>query len=557
MSYQINPWVAHRSFLPKNAEPKVVLSNELLHELLTLEGVAARAWHLFAEKGFHTTAALATELGMPESDVRSLFDDLENAAIIANAELNSRTVAQQVIELAEFREHESSERFASGGYTEPAPGGSNLELEFEMQDWALSHGYLWSAVWELTYRCNESCIHCFNPGASHSASEKAHRKTSLLDKREWLAMLDELKILGVFRLLLTGGEVALHKEFFDILSCARERGFAVTVFTNGTVFNEDDLLRLAGLYPHRVELSIYSPTPEVHDKITRLPRSFEKTARAAQFLVARNVTVAVKMIVMAETIKEVDDFKLLCESWNVEAQCDFNLSAGVDGARDPLLNLLPAPISLIAEAMRPSSPLYVGEPSSPRRFDWKERHSQVVCGAGRTTLSISPEGNISPCNSMPIFSGSVREEGIKQIWENSAYGGASGKLQDLTSPLSRWQKIRGKDFHVCGNFDRCAWCQKCPGMAFLETGDELSPSTTNCRNAAARLVAFKLREEGVKFPDLYSLNLEDLKMRFPENSALWDSSAAVQSKISVSALRDILRERVRATALRKPAARSS
>ena len=443
----------------------------------------------------------------------------------------------------------TSERYHQGGYTEPSPGGSNLDAEFEFQDWALARGYLWSALWEVTYRCNEACVHCFNPGASHEEGQRAHRKTDELSFKEAVKLLDDMKALGVFRLLLTGGEIALRKDFFELLDECKKRGFSVTIFTNGTLFDDADLDRLASCYPHRVELSLYSPQPEKHDEITRLRGSFEKTRQTAAALQAKGITVAIKMSVMADTINSTAEFRELCESWNIEPQVDYGMSPGVDGARDPLLKLLPEPLELIRTAMIPGGPLFVGEPGKPKKSDWSERRDSPVCGAGRTTMSISPEGHIYPCNSMPIHVGSTRGDGLEKVWRNSVSGGNTVQIE--SDALSEWQKVIGKDYKVCGSFERCAWCHKCPGMAFLEGGDELGPSTTNCRNAAARMIAFDLIEEGRSPESLYPADLVFLQEKYAENVPLWSPSKSIETRVSLDELKKSLKKRTKATALLK------
>lgn len=551
--YKVNPWVAHRTYTPPSDRPRTVISNEREHEFLGLDGDSSRAWRMLAEEGVGSPHEIAASLGLGLGEVEAFLNELEQAeliSIVGNGLGKSRvTSSGRVANLSP-----PSERYERGSYTEASPGGTNLEAEFEFQDWALSHGFLWSCGWEITYRCNESCVHCFNPGASHSDDQRPQRKTAELVRSEWLKMLDEMKHLGVFRLLLTGGEVALRKDFFEILQEARARGFSVTIFTNGTLFDEPALRKLANSFPHRVELSIYSPIPELHDKVTRLKGSFQQTKAAAVWLADNGITVAVKMAVMPTNISDIEEFRSLCKDWGVESQIDFNMSPGIDGARDPILTLLPPALELIRSAMNPNSPLFAGEAGKPRNHDWSLRKNEPVCGAGRTTMSISPEGHIYPCNSLPIYSGSVKEHGLAAVWRGSDAGQqglAAPPESTVISDLSTWQSVRGKDYHVCGSFSRCAWCQKCPGMAMLESGDELSPSTTNCRNSAARMIAYDLICAGRSVENMPPEEFSKLQSTYLENSALWDFRGNIAAKISLETLKSKLKERTKATILNK------
>lgn len=534
------PWIAARSFRVEG-DPRVVISNELDHEFIQLDGPAAILWIAIEDAPGKTVKQLALELDYPELEVvyfvRELLDI--NILCVETPEIAaSKVIPKEVKPIHPVQ----SARYADGSYFEAAPGGDNLEAEFAFQDWALSNGFLWSASWEITYRCNEACVHCFNPGASHSKGQRAMRKTSQLSKDQWQKMLLEMKEIGVFRLLLTGGEVALHKDFFEIVSTARKMGFSVTVFTNGTLFKALDTARLIALYPHRVELTLYSPFAAQHDAITRLKGSFLKTVDCAEQLVAAGVTTAIKMTVMADTAHLVGEFREFVEQMGCEAQPDFNMSPGIDGARDPLRDLLPTPVELIRSAANPKSPLFIGEKENPRKRsgDFHDPESPYVCGAGRTLMSITPEGHIYPCNSLPLHVGSVAGGSLKEVWQDSKLGGKKDASLDR---LTDWQNVTTDRYNVCGTFDRCAWCQKCPGMALVETGDELSPSTVNCRNAAARLVAHALQSDGIDPANVQPEDIATLAALYPENAALWNTEKHLASRTDLDVVKQALKDR--------------
>ena len=73
----------------------------------------------------------------------------------------------------------------------------------------------------------------------------------------------------------------LRKDLFEILEHVRKQRFSFTIFTNGTLINEDQIQKLKNYYPYRVELSVYSHIPEKHDNITRLKNSWNKTMNTA------------------------------------------------------------------------------------------------------------------------------------------------------------------------------------------------------------------------------------------------------------------------------------
>src|SRR5947207_1591546 len=119
-----------------------------------------------------------------------------------------------------------------------------------------------SAYLELTYRCNWRCVFCYNP---------RHFDRAGLSAAEWIAVLDELRRLGTLTITLTGGEPLAHPEFFEIATAARERAFAIRVFTNGALIDEAAADHLARLDPLVVELSLHGASAATHDAATGTP----------------------------------------------------------------------------------------------------------------------------------------------------------------------------------------------------------------------------------------------------------------------------------------------
>ena len=64
---------------------------------------------------------------------------------------------------------------------------------------------------DVTYRCNERCVHCYLDHDDHGEMTTAEIKDTL----------DQLADAGVFFLTFSGGEVFLRRDFFEILEfCA-------------------------------------------------------------------------------------------------------------------------------------------------------------------------------------------------------------------------------------------------------------------------------------------------------------------------------------------------
>ncbi|MBK9320804.1 MAG: radical SAM protein [Bacteroidetes bacterium] len=69
-------------------------------------------------------------------------------------------------------------------------------------------------MFELTYSCNEKCVHCFNPGAARNENEKSTRTDRKeIDISHYEKLLNDLQQMGVVKIIITGGDPFVKKIF--------------------------------------------------------------------------------------------------------------------------------------------------------------------------------------------------------------------------------------------------------------------------------------------------------------------------------------------------------
>ncbi|NUT54040.1 MAG: radical SAM protein [Saccharothrix sp.] len=89
---------------------------------------------------------------------------------------------------------------------------------------------------EITRTCNLRCPHCFVEGGRPRGLElPTPRIVELLD--EWAAM-------GVFSVVITGGEPSVHPDFLDIVRHAHDLGFVVGIASNAVPLTDKVLAAL-------------------------------------------------------------------------------------------------------------------------------------------------------------------------------------------------------------------------------------------------------------------------------------------------------------------------
>src|SRR2546428_3467918 len=106
--------------------------------------------------------------------------------------------------------------------------------------------------WESTCRCNLHCVMCYTD--CFNTPERIRQELTL---PEIVRIMDEIQEAGCLELCLTGGEPLARKDFLDIYAYAKQKGFLLTVFTNGTLLTEKIADYWACSPPSMIEISFH------------------------------------------------------------------------------------------------------------------------------------------------------------------------------------------------------------------------------------------------------------------------------------------------------------
>src|ERR1700694_4665330 len=201
-------------------------------------------------------------------------------------------------------------------------------LIVEMAAKALKLNIPLSVQLDLTYRCNERCVHCYLDHDDHGEMTTAEIKE----------LLDQMADAGVFYLTVSGGEIMMRRDFFKILEHARLRTFCIKLKTNGVLIRKKEAERLRELGVEAVQISIYSHRPEVHDAITKMPGSFRQSIDAVRFLRTQGLTVTLANVLMAQNAHDYMSVKALAAELDAKFTIDPTITPMMDGDRS-ILNL--------------------------------------------------------------------------------------------------------------------------------------------------------------------------------------------------------------------------
>ena len=329
---------------------------------------------------------------------------------------------------------------------------------------------------EVTRRCPLTCLHCYNNLPMTGATPQRE-----LDFAEHCRLLDELADAGCLWLLYTGGEIFARRDFLDIYTYARKKGFIITLFTNGTLITERVADYLAQWRPFAIEITLYGLTRETYERLTGIPGSFDKCMRGIRLLLERGLPLALKTVAVSTNRHEIPGMQRFAQQeLGVTFKFDSMINPRVDCSQSPL-DVRLAPEECVALDL-----------ADPRRSDeWIEFAGNVrravesmppqdtvyQCGGGVTSFAIDPYGRLSICVLSEAHKYDIRSGSFREGWQGFLH-------HQRVKPITRPTK--------CVRCALRAVCGMCPANGELENGDPEAPVDWLCQTAHLRAMALDI-----------------------------------------------------------------
>jgi radical SAM protein with 4Fe4S-binding SPASM domain len=308
------------------------------------------------------------------------------------------------------------------------------------------------------------CEHCYIPSHTHEGLS--------FDKIKGL--LSELRELGVVNVSLTGGEIFLRDDLFEIIEMARSLYMRVFLLSNGTLLNSKIISRLKRQHISEFSTTIFSMNSEIHDAITKQSGSLTALLRNISELKKAGITIRVKTPLMKKNFEHFTDIQSYCK----ENEFDYLVSPLIfsknDGDRSPI-NLriddseLPKAMKIV-DSINRNDHLHIND---------------VPCAALFYSFAVDCKGDVYPCNSFFYKVGNIYHQSLRDIWYSS-------------EALQLIKSIKISDLECCSDCNCQLQCDRCPGMVFMEENNLLS-----CDHFAKKLA--KIRQSN------YSISIEEYR----------------------------------------------
>ena len=341
------------------------------------------------------------------------------------------------------------------------------DFSHRVHEQASSQQRVIKAQLELTYRCNLHCRHCYTD--PYNSKEYFPRELTL---EEIHRLLVDMHQIGIVWLNLTGGDIFMHPQFFEIYEAAYRKGFLLQLYTNGTLFTKAVIERLQQMPPFTIDISCHSVTEEPFDWFTQVPGSFRAFTRGLELLRDSGLPFTLKTKAMNWNSGEMQAIKRFVESFGQEFGFTTSLSPRLNGDLASLVYRV-APDDVVAlhidqpAAERDEAPCYIA--TDDLRTPMTDHLYR--CGCGSNTIHINAWGELGTCTLQYERRVSLRGHPLAE---------AIAKL---------FREIRGLRYQgesPCRTCDIHTFCDKKPSDARWEFGTAEAPIPYDCDLALAR-----------------------------------------------------------------------
>jgi radical SAM protein with 4Fe4S-binding SPASM domain len=263
-------------------------------------------------------------------------------------------------------------------------------------------------------------------------------------------VLEQCKKMNLLHLTLSGGEPMMHNNFIDYIKKCNEYNFSVNVLSNLTLLNEAIMEEMKRNRLLSVQVSLYSMDANIHDAITQVKGSFQKTKKAILKLWENDIPLQISCPIMKQNINCYNDVIDWGKAHNINVGSDYVIIARYNHTTQNLSNRLSVnDVKEIIGHKIVNEPKYLELMEKEAKKKNNMNPDDFVCSVCHSSICIADNGNVYPCAGWQDYVvGNINETSLKDIWNNSI------KVQYLRS-------LRRRDFPKCIQCPENEYCTMC------------------------------------------------------------------------------------------------
>ena len=314
---------------------------------------------------------------------------------------------------------------------------------------------------ELLPDCNMDCRFCY------VHQNKGHRveEGEILRADEWIPILQQAYDMGVYSLLITGGEPLLYPGLKEIVTWMSEKGLVMNMNTNGTLFDESWVEFFKNYGIRRFNVSLYGTDDETYEKLCGYKNGYTKVMNTFRLMKEAGFHFCIAVSVVPQNMHQIEEMKRIAEELDVEISYATYMFTGSRRGTDPAEQYRMSPSDAAKTSVRcfhlqhpkadyeATCRYSLSKLADPHRFN---QSKGFVCYAGKSDFWLNWNGQMKPCGmfSMPELSYDLRKRSFEECWKSM--------VEDSHRLPSVCQK--------CAQCKMRDLCQTCPAENYAETG---------------------------------------------------------------------------------------
>lgn len=292
---------------------------------------------------------------------------------------------------------------------------------------------------EIADACNERYIHCYIPN---------ERKNNVIDSALFYRIIEEGRKMNIIHVTLSGGEPLLHKDILGFLKRCRKLELSVNILSNLTLLTDDIISEMKKNSLLSVQVSLYSMDAVVHDSITKLNGSFEKTKNGILRLCDEGIPVQISCPIIKQNKDSYIDVLHWGWAHNIAVATEPVIFAAYDHSGCNLENRLS--IEEVDDVL--TVQMQEGYAESIRKTakdKEKLTENDPICSVCRYSFCVMASGKVFPCAGWQNnVIGDLNRQTVQEVWETS------DKIKEL-------RQIKWSRFSQCVDCKDRGYCTVC------------------------------------------------------------------------------------------------
>lgn len=308
------------------------------------------------------------------------------------------------------------------------------QLEYELFNNVVTADTLSAPItvhYVYTHRCNLNCKHCYSARAENKPEMNFEQK---------LKLLDQASDMGVFKILIGGGEPFICDDFVSYLKASVERGLYTRAFSNGLLLNDELIDELASIKLGGLSVSVDSTEFDTYEKI-RGVRSLDtvisnlkKLSAKCNFSISMSATIGATNLFLEDKLldlaKECRVHRLKIRptkpSGNALKNTDIEVTASIYAdyiKRIEKLYIEKGYAEYFALDVNWGNARVICDGNIITLKDNPLPYDDFSCIAGKGIVAVGPTGTVNPCGFLSSYFGesqdSILTDDLNSIWQNS------------------------------------------------------------------------------------------------------------------------------------------